>query len=144
MTPKYTADTIELENLVEASVNLCAYRESEMIEFERRQRYLVAQSARQLVNAVPPASTARPSSGDVAASVVPAVTGPPSVAAQLERLRVESDITQEWLAELVNLDIRTVQRHLSGATTPNSRLLYRYNAAFSNLLNRQVVISELS
>jgi DNA-binding XRE family transcriptional regulator len=66
-----------------------------------------------------------------------------TIAEQLERLRIEADITQMKLCELVNLDPRTVQRHLAGATMPSSRIVYRYAKLFSMLLKRQVVISKL-
>lgn len=67
----------------------------------------------------------------------------PAIGKRIERLRIEADITQMKLCELVNLDPRTVQRHLAGATVPSSRIVYRYERLFSMLLKRQIVISKL-
>ncbi|MGA7236402.1 MAG: helix-turn-helix transcriptional regulator [Bryobacteraceae bacterium] len=70
-------------------------------------------------------------------------SAPLSVAEQLEALRIKTDMKQETLAELVRLDVRTVQRHLSGDTKPNKRIIYRYEQEFSKLLKTQIVISKL-
>jgi DNA-binding XRE family transcriptional regulator len=61
----------------------------------------------------------------------------------IESLRIEADVTQNRLAELVGLDLRTVQRHCTGDTTPNPRYIKRYERAFSKLLNRQVVVGQM-
>lgn len=67
----------------------------------------------------------------------------PTIGKRIECLRIEADITQLKLCELVKLDPRTVQRHLAGTTVPSSRIVYRYEKLFSMLLKRQVVISKL-
>jgi len=79
-----------------------------------------------------------------AASGIQPPVVPRSVAEQIDALRIESDFTIERLAALVNLEPRTVQRHIAGETTPNARLIFRYENAFSKALKRQVVISKLS
>lgn len=66
-----------------------------------------------------------------------------SVSAQLEPLRIEADISQERLAELVGIDIRNVQRHLSGVTKPTKRNIFRYQREFSKLLKRNIVINRM-
>ena len=69
---------------------------------------------------------------------------PPTLSEQIEAFRVEADVSQEKLAELVDRNTRTIQRHLSGETKPSPRQIYRYEKEFSKLLNRQVVIKKLS
>ncbi len=60
---------------------------------------------------------------------------------QLEALRLEARITQDQLSELVSLDIRTVQRHLSPTGSKPSKLnLAAYQREFSKLLEKHVVI----
>ena len=65
-----------------------------------------------------------------------------SIGEQIEALRIEADISQEKLAELVHIDIRNVQRHLANVTTPNDRNISRYQRAFHKLMNRQIVITK--
>jgi DNA-binding transcriptional regulator YiaG len=69
------------------------------------------------------------------------VAKPISVADQLEPLRIEADVSQEKLADLVDIDIRNVQRHLSGVTKPTKRNIFRYQREFSKLLKRDIVIN---
>jgi DNA-binding XRE family transcriptional regulator len=66
-----------------------------------------------------------------------------TVAKQLEALRVECDLTQQQLSDLVGIDIRTVQRNLSGESTPSRRRVKPYEQVFSKRLKRNVVIEHL-
>jgi ribosome-binding protein aMBF1 (putative translation factor) len=63
-----------------------------------------------------------------------------TIGAQIKRLRVECDLTEEDLAEVMELDIRSVQRHLASETAPRALTLRKYEKAFSKLLNKQIVI----
>jgi hypothetical protein len=67
-----------------------------------------------------------------------------SVGAQINRLREECHLTSEELAEKINLEVRSVQRHLAGNSVPYARHLRAYERVFSKLLNRQVLIRKLS
>jgi DNA-binding transcriptional regulator YiaG len=67
-----------------------------------------------------------------------------SVGEQLRRLRDECHITAQELAELIDVEVRSVQRHLAGDSIPYDRHLRAYEREFSKLLNRKVVISKLS
>lgn len=75
---------------------------------------------------------------------VPDATVRLSISEQIEAFRVEADISQERLAELVGRSARTIQRHLSNETTPGKREIFRYEKEFSKLLNRAIVIRKLS
>jgi hypothetical protein len=66
-----------------------------------------------------------------------------SVADQLRRLREESRITEEQLAENVGLNTRTVQRHLADDSIPYARHLTGYERVFSKLLKREVIIRKM-
>ncbi|HXJ96846.1 MAG TPA: helix-turn-helix transcriptional regulator, partial [Terriglobia bacterium] len=66
-----------------------------------------------------------------------------SVASQLTLLKEECHLTAEELAELTEMDVRSVQRHLAGDTGPRGRHLRKYEKVFSKLLNRHVVISTM-
>lgn len=63
-----------------------------------------------------------------------------TVGAQIQRLRVQCELTEEDLAEAVEMDIRSVQRHLASETVPRALSLRRYEKTFSKLLNQQIVI----
>jgi len=65
-----------------------------------------------------------------------------TIGKQIERLRLEAQITQEKLAELVRLDIRNVQRHIAGVSTPSDRTIVRYQNVFKQLLGRKILIGE--
>jgi hypothetical protein len=67
-----------------------------------------------------------------------------TIAQQIERLRVECDWKIEVLAEMAEISARTVQRHVSGVTTPSARLRGRYERVFSKHLKIKVVIKKLS
>lgn len=67
-----------------------------------------------------------------------------SVGTQLNRLRDECRLTTEELAELIDIETRSVQRHLAGDSVPYDRHLRAYEREFSKLLNRKVVIRKLS
>jgi len=67
-----------------------------------------------------------------------------TVATQINRLREECHLTAEELAEKIGIEPRSVQRHLAGSSVPHGRHVRAYERVFSNLLNRQVVISKMS
>jgi hypothetical protein len=67
-----------------------------------------------------------------------------TVAFQINALREECRLTAEELAEKIDVDIRSVQRHLSSKSTPYARNLQRYEREFSKLLNRQIVTRKMS
>lgn len=77
---------------------------------------------------------------------LPAVPLPPkaeSVGTQIQRLRVECDWTEEDLAEAVDMDIRSVQRHLASDAAPRALTIRKYEKAFSKLLKKEIVISQM-
>ncbi len=78
------------------------------------------------------------------ASTPPASENPETLAAQINRLREECRLTAEELAEKIDIDIRSVQRHLAGKTVPYARYLRKYEREFSKLLSRQIVIRKMS
>ncbi len=67
-----------------------------------------------------------------------------TVAAQLNDLKEECHLTVQEVAELVEMEDRSVRRHLSGSSTPYDRHLRAYEREFSKILNRKVVISKTS
>jgi hypothetical protein len=71
---------------------------------------------------------------------------PPSETAgqQIERLRTESHLTAEDLAEELGVTPRSIFRHLSGTVVPHGRHLAAYERVFSNRLQRRVVIRKTS
>jgi hypothetical protein len=66
-----------------------------------------------------------------------------SLPEQLNRLRRECRWTVDTLAEKVNLDVRTVQRHLAGSRKPRLAHIGAYERVFSKALDRVVLISEM-
>lgn len=102
-------------NLRSASIRLCRMLQSEAIEAER-----------------------------TAPTIVPdkPEPQPQPLYKRLEALRIEADISQQQLADLLEIDIRNVQKHLAGASIPTKRNQFRYQRIFSNLLKREVVILE--
>jgi DNA-binding XRE family transcriptional regulator len=67
-----------------------------------------------------------------------------SIGTQINRLRTECGLTVEELAEAVEIDARSVYRHLSDQTKPYARYISAYQRVFSKLLKRQIVISKMS
>jgi ribosome-binding protein aMBF1 (putative translation factor) len=119
--------TGSIPRLCETSATYCKKLESAALqsEFEERQR-----SERE--HQVSPPTPA-----------VPAEIKAETIAAQIRRLREECHLTAEELAEEVELDSRTVQRHLAGETTPYARHVRIYEMVFSKLLSRQIVICKM-
>jgi len=70
----------------------------------------------------------------------PSVTQLESIGVQLNRLRQESRLTLEQLAEEVKLDRRNVSRHLSDFSVPHLKNLGAYERVLSKHLERKVVI----
>jgi len=68
---------------------------------------------------------------------------PETVSTQISRLREECHLTEEELAEKIDMDIRSVQRHLAGKVVPYARHLRIYERVFSKILNRQIVIRKM-
>lgn len=75
----------------------------------------------------------------------PVSAAPPeeTIAAQLQRLRLECNWSAEKLSEAVDFDLRTVTRHLAGRTIPHLRNISAYERVFSKALKRQVVINKM-
>jgi hypothetical protein len=69
---------------------------------------------------------------------------PETIGQQINRLREECRLSVEELAEEVQLETRSVQRHIADVHIPHNRHLRAYERTFSKLLNRQVVISKTS
>jgi DNA-binding transcriptional regulator YiaG len=63
-----------------------------------------------------------------------------SIAAQINRLRNECHLSTEELAVKINIDPRSVKRHLAGKSRPYPQHLRAYQTVFSELLNRPVSI----
>jgi len=66
-----------------------------------------------------------------------------TIAAQLQRLRLECNWTIEKLAAKTGFDEKTVKRHLSGRVSPRLGNLTIYQQAFSKALKREVVIEKM-
>jgi hypothetical protein len=66
-----------------------------------------------------------------------------SVGHQIDRLRKEARMTLEKLADKMNLNIRTVQKHIADIITPLGRNLKGYERVFSKSLNRSIVIKNM-
>lgn len=75
---------------------------------------------------------------------IPVVATADSVGSQLNRLKDECHLTAEELAEKIDIDPRSVQRHLAGTSVPHARHLRAYEKEFSKLLNRKVVVNKTS
>ena len=110
-----------ISRICDASANLCRMLESAALQAEFEENY----------RGEPPSTPALPShpSGE-------------TVAAQINRLREECQLTVDDLAEKMSLDVRSVRRHLTGDTVPYDRHVWAYQRLFSKLLNREVVISK--
>jgi len=111
--------------LCEASANYCKKLESAALqaEYEERQR------------------SERPEP-QPAPQPEPAAPKPESIGEQIRRLREECHLSEEELAEEVELDTRTVQRHEADDMKPQPRRIRAYEEIFSKLLNRKVVIQK--
>jgi hypothetical protein len=75
---------------------------------------------------------------DASAQIKPPV--PPSIAEQLKALKTESEITYQKLADVLDVDITTVQRHLSGKLKPRADKIALYEKVFGEGLGRLVKI----
>jgi DNA-binding XRE family transcriptional regulator len=60
-----------------------------------------------------------------------------TIAAQIERLRAECRLTVEDLAEALDVEPRSVYRHLSGKTIPRKKQTAAYEKLFSKHLGKQ-------
>ena len=115
--------------LREASANFCKALEYQALETELTEKLRHESSGHLL--------------GDDSPNPVPPSPAHETIAAQLQRLRDECHITEEELAEKIDMDIRSVQRHLASKTIPRARHLRVYERVFSKLLNRQIVIRKM-
>lgn len=131
-------ESAEVPRVCEASADLCRVLESRALEMERPVR---SQSQ--------PRPDAKPADKQVLpASLIVTPTQPvtrkdepESIADQLRRLREESRLTYEKLAEELRINSRSVERHLAGTATPRIGHIGAYERAFSVALKRKVVIS---
>jgi hypothetical protein len=64
-----------------------------------------------------------------------------TVGEQIERLRLECDITIEDLADQVGIDPTNVSRHIRALSMPNKTSRKQYEKILSKLLNRQILLS---
>jgi DNA-binding XRE family transcriptional regulator len=62
----------------------------------------------------------------------------PTMGEQLKALREEGRLTAEELAEKINVEPRSVYRHLNGSTMPRPRQIAAYEAFFSKRLGRAI------
>ena len=67
---------------------------------------------------------------------------PPTLAEQIQNLRLECNWTIEVLARKTGFDEKTVKRHLSGSALPRLGNLAIYQQAFSKALSRQILIEK--
>ena len=122
-----SGETGSIYDVCEASANFCRTLESDALqaEFEEKQRPDPKATFATLQEPIAPA--------------------PPkeTIAAQIRRLRDESRWTAEELAEAVEINTRTVTRHLSGETIPYPKNISAYERVFSKQLKRQVVINKM-
>jgi DNA-binding transcriptional ArsR family regulator len=84
-----------------------------------------------------------PSIKDTEQLTIPDASRPETIGAQINRLRQESQLTIEQLAEEVDVNRRTVERHLADDSRPYDRHLSAYGRVFSKCLNRKVVIRKM-
>lgn len=73
----------------------------------------------------------------------PAQASEETVGNQIGRLQKESRMTVEELAAGMNLNTRTVQRHLAGSCEPLPRNLTGYERVLSKTLKRNIVIKNM-
>jgi hypothetical protein len=66
------------------------------------------------------------------------------ISEQIEALRKECQVTLDKLAEEIDVDVRTVRRHLRGQSIPYDRHLWAYEKVFSKLQNRKAIINKMS
>jgi hypothetical protein len=141
-----------IDGICDVSANFCKKLEADEIQREFKEnkqsrernrafmeRYYEAKRPARELRGEPPEQT-RPVSSRPKA-VEPKTE---SVGEQLKRLRDECHVTAQELAELIDVEVRSFQRHLAGDSIPYDRYLRAYEREFSKLLNRKVVISKLS
>lgn len=106
---------------------------------------IIAQHSRARVEAQAQKEIALESAKRLTVTSHPAIPGKPevTVASQIEDLRLECGLTQQALSDALGLDVRTVQRHLRGESTPQRRIVAMYEKHFSKRLNRNVFISKM-
>jgi hypothetical protein len=71
------------------------------------------------------------------------ISTPETIASQLSRLREESRLTLEQLAEQIGIDLRSVERHFAGKTEPRLKHIGAYERVFKKAIGRKVVISKM-
>jgi DNA-binding XRE family transcriptional regulator len=62
------------------------------------------------------------------------------IAAQIKRLQAECDITAADMAEALEVDERSIYRHLAGKAKPRRKQIKAYEKLFSKLLQRSVTL----
>ena len=67
-----------------------------------------------------------------------------SISVQIDRLREECNLTVEELAEALQIEPRSVYRHLSGKSIPRKKQIRRYQEIFSERTGRVVSILQTS
>jgi ribosome-binding protein aMBF1 (putative translation factor) len=127
--PRITKGTVW--RLCEVSADFCNRLEVKATQEEFNRRHIKVSST-----APPPISPPRP------AAPIPPLASVETIAAQIQRLRIESKWTIERLAAKVGLDESTVKRHLAGKQTPHLSTISLYEQAFSKALKKEVVINK--
>ena len=145
-------DTGHITGVCEASANLCKILESRTLQSEFEQKKRKHRNIQGLVHRRFEAMRQDMKSRTGEPKQLPEI--PPqlgaveseteSVGKQLNRLREECRLTAEELAELIDIETRSVQRHLAGHSIPYDRHLRAYEREFSKLLNRKVVVRKWS
>lgn len=75
---------------------------------------------------------------------LPAAPPRESVAEQLERLRDECRLTVDELADKLDIEPRSVYRHLAGTSAPRLKQIGAYERVFAEILERKIVIKTTS
>lgn len=73
----------------------------------------------------------------------PGVFAPVSVAARLKALKRKSRLSAQKIADGIGVDLRTVQRHLSGTASPRDAQILAYEKFFTNHLGEPTKIENM-
>jgi ribosome-binding protein aMBF1 (putative translation factor) len=133
----------KIENTFRASSILCSKFEAEALRAEFSQRKhdeLMARIVRDRGNIREVASDKNKRKNAPSSDAMQ--TEP--IAQQIQRLREECRWEIETLAEMVDLSVRSVGRHLNGKAIPHLRHISAYERVFSKELKRKVVIDKMS
>jgi hypothetical protein len=88
-----------------------------------------------------PVSLARRPASAVAPDLIPLPVIRSAPAIHIDALMKECDLTQEELAAEMNIEPSQVSRHISGKSIPGLKSLRKYDACFSRLMKKQIVVN---